>query len=71
VKQETQIIEDLIMTKKERKEYKKLLKEYNSVRDDDYDEDVEREDFYDYGEDTYDRSFLSNDWNFGCDYEDF
>jgi hypothetical protein len=59
------------MTKKERKEYKKLLKEYNSVRDDDYDEDVEKEDFYDYGEDTYDRSFLSNDWNFGCDYEDF
>jgi len=59
------------MTKKERKEYKKLLKEYNSVRDYDYDEDDEKEDFYDYGEDTYDRSFLSNDWNFGYDYEDF
>ena len=61
------------MTKKERKEYKKLLKEYNSVRDYDYDEDDEKEDFYDWGEceSFLHDDYISNDWNYGTDYEDF
>ena len=60
------------MNKKERKEYKKLLKEYHSVHDYEYDEEDEnKKEFHDGCRDTYDNSFISNDWNFGTDFEDF
>ena len=57
------------MTKKEQKEYREILKEYNSIDDHEYDEEDEEE-FYDWGRDTYNDSFELN-WNFGTDYEDF